>query len=255
MLERIVAHTRRRIEPVIAAEAEWRARGRDATPARDFAGALVSGVPAVIAEVKRRSPSRGPLAPDLDPAVLARSYAEGGAAAISVLTEPEFFDGSDDDLHAVREAVSLPVLRKDFTVHPAQVWEARAIGADAVLLIAAVLDDAELGVLLETAEAAGLAALVEVHDELEAERAVSAGARVVGVNNRNLATFEVDLATAERVAPALAGVEVRVAESGISTAADVRRMVDAGFHAVLVGESLVKAVEPARAVAALRGSP
>ncbi|MFO7547655.1 MAG: indole-3-glycerol phosphate synthase TrpC [Acidimicrobiia bacterium] len=253
MLERIVAHTLQRIEPVIAGEAEWRARARKAAPARDFAGALSSGVPAVIAEVKRRSPSRGPLAPDLDPSNLARAYARGGAAAISVLTEPEFFDGSDDDMVAIRRVVSLPVLRKDFTLHPAQVWEARAIGADAVLLIAAVLGDGELGHLVETAEEAGVAALVEIHDEPEAERALAAGARVVGVNNRDLATFAVDLATAERLAPILGGVDVRVAESGIFTQADAQRMVDAGYHAVLVGESLVRAADPAGAVAALRG--
>lgn len=253
MLERIVAHTRTRIEPVVAAEDEWRARAADAPPARDLAAALAVGGLSVIAEVKRRSPSRGALAPDLDPGGLARLYAQGGAAAISVLTEPEFFDGSDRDLVTVRESVALPVLRKDFTLHPAQIWEARAIGADAVLLIAAILGDGDLRHLLETAYHAGPAALVEVHDEAEAERALEAGAQIVGVNNRDLATFETDLTTAERLGPMLADVPVRVAESGIFTFGDAQRMAEAGYQAVLVGEGLVRSGDPEAAVTALRG--
>ncbi len=152
------------------------------------------------AEIKRRSPSRGPLAPDLDPAVLATAYEAGGAAAISVLTEPEFFAGSTADLQAAAASVTIPVLRKDFVLHPAQVWESRAIGADAVLLIVAVLDDETLSHLIATAGEAGIETLVEIHDEAEATRALAAGARVIGVNARKLATFEVDLKVAERLA-------------------------------------------------------
>ncbi len=205
----------------------------------------------VIAEVKRRSPSKGDLALGLDPATQAELYSAGGAAAVSVLTEPGFFGGSNDDLVAVREACPLPVLRKDFTVSAAQVWEARAIGADAVLLIVAALTDDELLRFLGEAADAGLAALVEVHTGAEAERALAAGATLIGVNNRDLATFTVDLGTAERVAPLLDGV-VRVAESGIGDPQDAARMARAGYDAVLVGESLVRSEDPAGLIGRLR---
>ncbi len=244
MLERILESTRQRIE-TLPPERELRARAVDAPPVRDVAGGLLATGLSVIAEVKRRSPSRGDLDPGLDPAGQARRYAAGGAAAVSVLTEPEFFSGSDADLEAVRAAVPIPVLRKDFTLDSRQIWEARAIGADAVLLIVAALADDEIRRLHDTAGEAGLAALVEVHDEAETERALAAGAGVVGVNNRNLSTFEVDLATAERIAPMLADVPVRVAESGIFTEDDAGRMAAAGYHAALVGESLVRAADPA----------
>lgn len=244
MLERILESTRQRIE-TLPPERELRARAVDAPPVRDVAGGLLTPGLSVIAEVKRRSPSRGDLDPELDPAGQARRYAAGGAAAVSVLTEPEFFSGSDADLAAVRAAVPIPVLRKDFTLDPRQIWEARAIGADAVLLIVAALADDELRRLHDAAGEAGLAALVEVHDEAETERALACGAAIVGVNNRNLSTFEVDLATAERLAPMLAGVPIRVAESGIFTEDDAGRMAAAGYHAALVGESLVRAADPA----------
>ncbi|MGH8875396.1 MAG: indole-3-glycerol phosphate synthase TrpC, partial [Acidimicrobiia bacterium] len=220
--------------------------------ARDLAGALAGPGLEVIAEVKRRSPSAGKLADRLDPATQAISYARGGAAAVSVLTEPRYFQGSAADLRAVREAVPLPVLRKDFTVDPVQVWEGRAMGADALLLIVAALTDGELAGLLAAAAEAGLAALVEVHTPDEARRAVAAGASLVGVNNRDLATFEVDLATAERIAPLLSGVAVRVAESGINTRSDAARMAAAGYHAVLVGEALIRAPDPGALVKELR---
>jgi indole-3-glycerol phosphate synthase len=206
----------------------------------------------IIAEVKRRSPSRGDLAPGLDPAAVARSYEQGGAAAISVLTEPEFFGGSTEDLRAVREAVSLPLLRKDFILHPLQVWESRAIGAGAVLLIVAALDDGLLALLLETAAEASLDALVEVHTAEEAKRAIVAGATIVGVNNRDLATFGVDLAIAEALAAEIAEVPLRVAESGIFTGSDATRMKAAGYQAVLVGEALVRAGDPAALIGELR---
>jgi indole-3-glycerol phosphate synthase len=194
------------------------------------------------------------LSATIDPAAQAARYAAGGAAAVSVLTEPDYFGGSLEDLEAVRAAVDLPVLRKDFVVHPAQVWEARVAGADAVLLIAAVLGDADLGSLLEVVAAAGLAALVEVHDAAEVGRAVASGARVVGVNNRDLRTFVTDLSTAERLAPLLHGVPVRVAESGVSDPRGAARMAAAGYDAVLVGEALVRAADPGALVAELRAA-
>ena len=251
MLQDILRSTRERIRRLDLPSLQGRARQQ--TPARSLAAALGSPGLAVIAEVKRRSPSRGSLADDLDPGEQAAAYARGGAAAISVLTEPEFFAGSLADLAAVRAAVTIPVLRKDFIVDAAQIWESRAAGADAVLLIVAALTDAELNAFLAVAADAGLEALVEVHDAAEAQRAVAAGARIVGVNNRDLATFTVDLATAETLAELISGVPVRVAESGIFGPADARRMAEAGYQAVLVGEALVRASDPAALVGALRG--
>jgi indole-3-glycerol phosphate synthase len=172
---------------------------------------------------------------------------------ISVLTERDHFGGSPEDLGTVRTVVPSPILRKDFILHPAQVWESAAIGADMVLLIVAALEDSQLRELLAEAEAAGLAALVEVHDEEEAERALNNGAAVVGVNNRDLRTFAVDLATAERIAPLLESAVVRIAESGIFSGAEARRMEAAGYDAVLVGESLVRARDPIALLSELRG--
>ena len=224
-----------------------------AAPARPFEAALAGAdTVAVIAEVKRRSPSKGDLAPDLDPALLAGAYASGGAAALSVLTDSEFFGGSVADLRAARAAVTLPVLRKDFTVAPADVLDARIMGADAVLLIAAALDRSEMTDLLALARRVGLDALVEVHDEVEAAVAVEAGATLIGVNQRDLFTFEVDTDRARRVGASLPDGVTRVAESGIRDADDVRRLADAGFAAVLVGETLVRSADPAAAVGDLR---
>lgn len=251
MLDSILASTVSRIAG-LPSLAELRARAADSPPPRDFAAAVTGDGLAVIAEIKRRSPSRGVLAPDLRPAEQAVRYAAGGAAAISVLTEPSFFQGSDRDLVEVRSCCELPVLRKDFTLDPAQVWEARALGADAVLLIVAALDDATLRRLLEVSSEAGMAAVVEVHSVEEAERAMTAGARIVGVNNRDLRTFEVDLATAERLAPVIADADIRIAESGILTGDDAARMAAAGYHAVLVGESLVTSLDPTEAIHRLR---
>lgn len=223
-------------------------------PVRDFAGALRGPGLQVIAEIKRRSPSAGPLAPDIDPVARAAAYTAGGAAAISVLTEPDFFDGSIEDLEAVRSSVGVPVLRKDFTIHPAQIWEARVAGADAVLLIVAALDDTDLAALLATARNAGLAAIVEVHTIDEAARARGAGATIIGVNNRDLTTFATDLATAESIAPHIADVPLRIAESGVSTREGAQRMASAGYHAVLVGEALVRAAHPEDLVNSLRST-
>lgn len=207
----------------------------------------------VIAEVKRRSPSKGDLATITDPAALARQYAAGGAAAISVLTERRRFGGSLADLRAVRAAVESPLLRKDFMVTSYQLWEARAAGADLVLLIVAALGAEQLAEMHEEASSLGLTVLVEVHDEAEAERAVSVGAALVGVNARNLKTLAVDPDTFARVAPGLPAGTVRVAESGIARIDDVRRYAAEGADVVLVGEALVTGGDPEGAVAALTG--
>jgi indole-3-glycerol phosphate synthase len=246
-----IARLRRR-----APELEAEARGLPAP--RNFTAALrrPDGRLAVIAEIKRRSPSKGVLAPGLDPPATARRYAAGGAAALSVLTDGPYFDGSLADLAAARAAVDVPVLRKDFTLDPLQVVEARAAGADAVLLITAALpDDALLRDLATAAAELGLAALVEVDDEAGLERALGAGATLVGVTNRDLRTFGEDLSTAEHLAARIPAGVVSVAESAIRSPADAARMAEAGFDAVLVGEALVKAADPEAAVASLAAVP
>jgi len=212
-----------------------------------------SGQVAVIAEIKRRSPSKGDLAPDMVPELQAKAYEAGGATCLSVLTDQEFFGGSAEDLTSARTASGLPVLRKDFTVGPADVCDARLMGADAVLLIAAALSPSLLRELAVLASHLGLDALVEVHDEAEVDVALQAGATLIGVNQRDLLTFEVDTNRAVRVVGCIPAGVVRVAESGIRGPADVRRLADAGYHAVLVGEALVRAGDPAAAVARLRG--
>jgi indole-3-glycerol phosphate synthase len=221
-------------------------------PARDLATALRAPGLSVIAEIKRHSPSRGILVPDLDPARWARAYHTGGAAAVSVLTDAAFFAGSPEDLRAARQAVPLPVLRKDFTVSALDVLDARLMGADAVLLIVAALADSELAELGRLAVEVGLCGLFEVHDEAELDRALAAGAGVVGVNQRDLSTFEVDTERALRVGASMPASVVRVAESGVKGPEAAGRLADAGFDAVLVGESLVTAPDPAGAVLALR---
>lgn len=220
-------------------------------PARDFAAALRADGVGVIAEVKRASPSKGALAPDLDAATLAAAYEAGGAACVSVLTDERFFGARPDDLARARAAIELPVIRKDFTVSLADVCDARVMGADAVLLIVAALDPAELRRLHDAATDLGLAALVEVHDEAEAEAALAVGARIVGVNQRDLVTFAVDTDRAVRVARSLPDTVRRVAESGIGGPDDVARLREAGFDAILVGESLVRSSDAADAVAGL----
>ena len=234
-------------------ESELRARLLDVPPARDPMPAFRQPGSSVIAEVKRRSPSKGDLAGIPDPAALATAYERGGAAAISVLTEERRFGGSLADLHAVRAAVGIPVLRKDFVVEPYQVFEARAAGADLVLLIVAALPADTLVHLHDVARELGLTVLIEVHDEPEAERAVDLGATLVGVNARNLKTLDVDPATFAKLAPLLPGEVVKVAESGISGPADVRRHVAEGADVLLVGEALVKDGDPEGAVRAMTG--
>jgi indole-3-glycerol phosphate synthase len=244
-----------------AAAADGRALGplveaaRRVAPPRGFSAALRARAVdelAVIAEVKRRSPSKGDLAGDLDPAAMARAYQRGGAACLSVLTDEAWFGGSPEDLRAARAAVGIPVLRKDFTVDPRDVCDARLMGADAVLLIVAALDDAELADLHALADELALDALVEIHDEGELDRALAVGGSLVGVNQRDLLTFEVDRARAVRVAAAMPEGIVRVAESGIAGPDDAAALRAAGFHAVLVGESVVTADDPAGSVTALR---
>jgi indole-3-glycerol phosphate synthase len=254
-LDRILAAHRARAAADDREMAALVTEARSQPAARGFTAALraAEGV-GVIAEVKRRSPSKGDLAGDLDPAALARAYERGGATCLSVLTDAEFFGGSPDDLRAARAATRLPVLRKDFTVAPTDVCDARIMGADAVLLIAAALDDDELGELHTLALDIGLDALVEVHDETELDRALTAGAHLIGVNQRDLVTFQVDNARAARVGRAIPDAAVRVAESGIRGPDDVAPLVAAGFDAVLVGELLVTADDPEAAVAALRGA-
>ena len=224
-------------------------------PPRDFAGALRGGGLACIAEIKRRSPSKGDLDPGLEADLVAKEYATGGAACLSVLTDAAFFGGSAADLAAARQASGLPILRKDFTVQEADVADARLMGADAVLLIAAALDDAELQACAARADQLGLAALVEVHDEEELARALAAGARLIGVNQRDLRTFEVDHERACALAARIPSAVVAVAESGIRDAADARRLAEAGYDAILVGETLVRASDRPAQLRALVGHP
>ena len=215
---------------------------------RDFHAALASRPIAVIAEIKQASPSKGLLSENFNPARIAQQYASGGAAALSVLTDQKYFRGSLDDLLSARASVSLPVLRKDFTLDESQIVEAAAHSADAVLLIAALLSRDQLRALREAAARFHLAALVEVHDEAELEEALASGAEIIGVNNRDLRTFSVSLDVSLRLAPRIPSSILTVAESGIHTRADINRLRDAGFRGFLIGERLMRAPDPARAL-------
>ncbi len=247
-LSDILARKRDEVEAARRAlpEAELRARARDRVAPRAFEAALSfrGGPSRVIAEVKRASPSAGAIRAGLDAVAQARAYAAAGAAAISVLTDGPGFGGSLADLAAVRDAVQVPLLRKDFVLDRYQLIEARAHGADAALLIVAALEEPALRRLVEACAELGLAALVEVHDEREVEAALRVGARLIGVNNRNLGTFAVDLAVSERLLPRLPADVRAVAESGVRTADDARRLRRAGAANLLVGEALVRAVDP-----------
>jgi indole-3-glycerol phosphate synthase len=257
LLATIVAATRRIVE-VRQAEVPLRALEAriDRPPdGAGFAAALrASPAPRIVAECKRRSPSRGILREDYDPAAHARAYAAAGAAAISVLTEPAFFDGAPDHLRAVRSAVPTPLLRKDFIVTEYQVVEAGVLGADAVLIIAAAVDDRALKDLARRAAALGLAALVEVHDRRELDRAVGAGAAIIGVNSRNLRTLAVDPGVLSSLADALPDEVIAVAESGLKSPADLARLGAAGYDAFLVGERLIGQPDPGAALRELRGT-
>ena len=255
-LDRIVAAHRAAAAADRRSLASLAAEASDQPPPRRFAAALAAtaatGDLAVIAEIKRRSPSRGDLDAGLDAPAVALAYQRGGAACLSVLTDEEFFGGSAADLRAARGAVSLPVLRKDFTVAPADVYDARVMGADAVLLIVAALSDGELTEFHGVATGLGMDVLVEVHDEDELDRAMAAGAALIGVNQRDLVTFDVDPSRAARLAAAMPSGITAVAESGIDGPVSAAALAAAGYAAVLVGETLIRSADRAAAVTALR---
>jgi indole-3-glycerol phosphate synthase len=252
ILARIVAKKREELAAAtraldeLARDAETQRAGR-----RDFRGALAARAPAIIAEVKKASPSKGVLSSDFDPARIARIYQEGGASALSVLTDESFFQGSLADLQGARAAVAAPVLRKDFTIAERHVLEAAAAGADAILLIAAILGERELRDFREMAARYAMAALVEVHNRAELDRAVDSGAEVIGVNNRDLTTFQVSLETSIGLAAHMPAGALLVSESGIHGPDDVRRLRAAGYQAFLVGEHLMKSARPDEALRAL----
>ena len=235
--------------------AELERRGRDQAPVRGFTDALAERVDrqeaAVIAEVKKASPSKGVIRADFDPAAIAGSYQSGGATCLSVLTDIDFFQGADEYLQAARAACELPVIRKDFTIDPYQVVEARAIGADAVLLIVPALDDEQMRELATTAAEVGVDVLVEVHDRAELERALELETRLIGINNRDLHSFDVHLEITLGLLPHIPGDRVVVTESGIHTRGDVALMRDNGVHAFLVGEAFMRAEEPGEKLAEL----
>jgi indole-3-glycerol phosphate synthase len=236
----------RKITPQLESDAERSIVGR-----RDFAGALTRSTPAIIAEIKKASPSKGVLAADFDPVVIAQAYERGGAAALSVLTDGPNFQGSLDHLKAARARVAIPMLRKDFTIGEFDILEAAAAGADAILLIAAILDEKQLRDYRELAARYRMAALVEVHDEDELRIAAASGATIIGVNNRDLHTFEVTLDVSLRLAGEMPVGGVRVAESGIHSPIGIQRLMAAGYTAFLVGEHLMRSDDPAAAVRAL----
>ena len=250
ILERIVAARRRAVEQAkqTTPAAKLEERAAVAPPAREFAAALARDGLNVIAELKKASPSRGVIRADYNPAQLARALEAAGACALSVLTEPEFFQGALEDLQVARSVTRLPVLRKDFIFDPYQVYEARAAGADAFLLIAAILRTAELQQLMTLGKQLSMAALVEVHTADELERALEAGAEIIGINNRDLRTFEVSLDTSLRLLAAIPDACIAVSESGLRTRDDLRRLRKAGFDGFLIGEHLMQSVEPAAAL-------
>jgi indole-3-glycerol phosphate synthase len=257
VLERIIAYKR---EEVAAGKIEkpWRIVEEQALAQprpRHFCGNLATtgGDPALIAEIKKASPSKGLIRGDFDPAALAQAYAAGGAKCLSVLTDGPSFQGADEHLVIAREACGLPVLRKDFMIDPWQVFESRALGADAILIIMAAVDNKLAAELLAQAKLLGMDALVEVHDEAELDRALALGAKLIGVNNRSLATFETDLGVTERLAPRVPKDVLLVSESGIFTHADIERLQAAGARAFLVGESLMRQDDVEAATRALLG--
>jgi indole-3-glycerol phosphate synthase len=257
LLGAIVAGTKKttEIRRGVESPASLERRAASARPRGDaFLAALSApGRSNVIAECKRRSPSRGVLAADYDPVAIARQYEKGGAVAISVLTEPTFFDGALSHLAAVREAVGIPLLRKDFIVDEYQLLEARANGADAALLIVAALSQDDLVRLQKCAWSLGLAALVEVHDEEELSRAIDSGARIIGVNNRNLRTLAVDVGASRRLGERMPADVVGVSESGLKSRADLTELTRQGYRAFLIGERFMTAPDPANAIAELLG--
>jgi indole-3-glycerol phosphate synthase len=256
ILAEIVASKERELEDLRSRRSELEEAAAGAPPARSLSAALRrSGEVALMAECKRRSPGAGEIRPGLDPAELVRGYRDEGAAALSVLTDRPFFGGGPEDVRAARESVELPILRKDFTLDTLQAVEARAMGADAVLLIVRILGDDRLRELLDVAAGLGMDALVETHDADEVRRALDAGAGIVGINNRDLATFETELSTTLGLLDEVGDDVVVVSESGIRTREDVARLGAAGVDAVLVGETLLRAEDPGAAAAHLAGVP
>ena len=261
VLQRICADKRRHVAARRAERplADVEAAARDASPVRGFADRLRARVAAgeigLIAEIKKASPSKGLIRADFDPPALARAYQAGGATCLSVLTDEPYFQGRDDYLSTARDAVELPVLRKDFMLEPYQVAEARAIGADCILLIMAALEDGQAAELEAAAGEWGMDVLIEVHDAAERDRALRLKSRLIGVNNRNLKTLHVDLATSEELSDGLPADALAVSESGLYTPDDLARMRRAGFHCFLVGESLMRQPDVAAATAALLGRP
>jgi len=257
ILQRILAVKRDEVAAAAARVdlASMRAEAEATAPARDFVAALrapiAAGRPAVIAEVKKASPSKGVLRADFDPAAIARSYAANGAACLSVLTDRQFFQGAPEHLVAARAACALPVLRKDFVIDPYQVYESRALGADCILLIVAALDLARMQALEAAAHALGMAVLAEVHDAAELDLALRLGTPLLGVNNRNLRTFATRLDTTLDLLPRIPAERLIVTESGILVRADVERMRASGIHAFLVGEAFMRAADPGAALAQL----
>ncbi|HKO59418.1 MAG TPA: indole-3-glycerol phosphate synthase TrpC [Thermoanaerobaculia bacterium] len=257
VLERIVARTRERLANEPMEVEDLRLAARQQAAAREphaFAAALRREGVNVIAEIKAASPSAGAIIEEPDVETIAAEYASGGAAAISIVTEPEFFRGSRDWLARARGAAGLPVIMKDFVVEPSQLMRGAAAGADAILLLASLLDGPTIRHFIRLLDELGVDALVEVHDEEELQRAVEGGARLIGVNNRDLRDFRVDLGTSERLARQIPHDAIKVAESGIKSRADVERLQIAGFHAFLVGESLLRQNDRAAAVRALVSS-
>jgi indole-3-glycerol phosphate synthase len=249
ILARIVSRKREELRAATVSAAELRSAGESKrADRRDFAAALRSKRPAIIAEIKKASPSKGVMVEDFQPIELARQYERGGASALSVLTDGSFFLGSLADLEVARAACSLPVLRKDFTIAEYHVLEAAAFGADAILLIVAILDQSQLRGFRELAGEFGMAALVEVHDRRELGMALESGAEIIGVNNRDLRSFEVSLDTSIQLAPEIPQTVAKVSESGIFNAPDIQRLMNAGYDAFLVGEHLVKSGDAARAL-------
>jgi indole-3-glycerol phosphate synthase len=244
ILERILAAKREEVSALKRARRGVETEARAAPPPRDFVAALRAKRPAVIAEIKRASPSKGLLRPDFDPATIARSYEKGGAACLSVLTDKEFFQGAPQHLLAARDACSLPALRKDFLIDPYQVFESRVLGADCILLIAACLADSEMSELEMLADSLGMAVLVEVHDADELERALKLKTPLIGINNRNLRNFETRLETTLDLLPRIPSGRLVITESGIVSKDDIARMRSAGVHAFLVGEAFMRASDP-----------
>ena len=259
ILDTIIAHKHTEVRqrqarlPLV----ELAARAKDAPPPRDFLGALQrpkAGPVTLIAEIKKASPSAGVIRADFDPVAIAKAYEDGGASCLSVLTDEKFFQGHDEFLIAVRAAVALPVIRKDFVVSEWQIYESRSLRADAVLLIVAALSPAQIADYQEVAHSLGMAALVEVHTEAEMEVALGTNAKLIGINSRDLNTFVTDLGTVERLAAMVPSNVTLVAESGLKTPADIQRVANAGAKAILVGETLMRAADIGAAVRGLLGT-